>query len=61
MVWLAAGASIVVMTLRNRAYVKGLPPTKGNLSIKRDHLLFLVLGVSAIGVGLWHAFRYFDP
>ena len=49
------------MTLRNRAYVKGLLKTKGNLSVKRDHLLFLVFGVSAIGIGLWHAFRYFDP
>ncbi len=60
-VWLAVGIYLVVTTLRNRAYVNGLPPTKGNSAIKRQDRLVLLFGVGAIGIGLWHSFRYFIP
>jgi hypothetical protein len=54
--WLGAGVYVAVSTLRHRAYVKSLPPSPGNLTIKREHAVFFAVGMLMIALGAWRTY-----
>ena len=50
--WSAAGVYGLTTYLRHRAYIGGLPATRGNRIIKRQHTFGLIGGVGLIAVGV---------
>jgi hypothetical protein len=56
--WFAVGAYGVTTFFRWRSYVDSLPPTPGNLRIKRQHRTWLIVGIIMIGIGAWNTFAY---
>ena len=57
-VWFAIGAYAVLSALRYRAYVNSLPPSAGNLKIKRQHRLQLIFGIVLLLIVSWNTYVY---
>ena len=53
--WFGAGIFGVVTALRHRAYVNSLPPTPGNLQIRRENRTWLIAGAAMIAIGVWNS------
>jgi hypothetical protein len=54
--WFGVGFSAIIMALRHRRYFNSLPPTAGNLRVKRENRMWLIAGVVMIAVGAWNTF-----
>lgn len=53
---LGAGVYVALNTLGHRAYVKSLPPSPGNLAIKREHAVLIAVGMLMIALGAWRTY-----
>jgi hypothetical protein len=55
---LGAGVYLALSTFWHRAYVKSLPPSPGNLTIKREHAVLYALGMLMIALGVWRTYQW---
>jgi hypothetical protein len=54
--WFAAAAFNVFTFFRHRRYIASLPPSAGNRKMKRQHRIFLVVGLAMLALGAWNLF-----
>jgi uncharacterized membrane protein YiaA len=54
--WFGAGLFGILTGLRHRPYVNSLPPTTGNLRLKRQNRAWLILGVAMLAIGAWNTY-----
>ncbi len=54
--WFGSGFFGVVTALRHRAYVNSLPPTPGNLKMRRENRAWLIGGGAMVAIGVWNIY-----
>jgi len=57
--WLLIGASCLYTRRSVRSYLSALPDSSGNRQLKQRRYYLRIAGTVAIGIGLWHLFRFF--
>ena len=57
--WLAVGASCLYQPKSVRSYLSGLSDSPGNRRLKQRRYYFRIVGIVAMGIGLWQLFRLF--
>jgi uncharacterized membrane protein HdeD (DUF308 family) len=57
--WLAVGAYCLYRPMSSRAYLKQLPDSPGNRSLKRPQAYLFIFGIAALAIGIWHLVMFF--
>ena len=57
--WLVVGAYCLYTPKSVRSYLGGLSDSPGSRQIKQRRYYLRIAGTVAIGIGLWHLFRFF--
>jgi uncharacterized membrane protein HdeD (DUF308 family) len=57
--WLVVGVYCLYRPKSTRAYLKRLPDSPGNRSLKRQRAYLFLVGIAALAIGMWHLVMFF--